>query len=564
MASSVRRPATALFSFALYSTKGSKRRSALPSWLPRPPIPCAPPATSSWMYWRVSASRLARNWSSWTFGSVWSRPNWWPSSTCFVPAPRFDLDHHVVQPGFRPQQELRVGMDQLHVLRLDLHPDHRVAVFEVDRADLADLDPGDVDRLALTGGDRLRGRELGRDVFEFFADQGQPRRQRGFLLGEDPEHHHDADEGQDDDRDRVGAVPAHLPAEPGAEVAEPFAALRGGSRRLGAQWTTPEVEGEAGPTLLSGPLTSGTGLVSQRTSGFSSGCAAELRLRPERVFGDVRVVDLVAEQVALRVRFADQHRAAAGLGAQVGAVAVEVLRRPGEVDQVVEEFAVVRAAGAELVVDRLVAGRHQHLRGALAELVELRQRHFLARLRGARQARRRFGEQLRDAAALLAGEQRADLGQPRFRGADQARQLGDRRGQLDRVGAQRRQRLVEADQRAVRGLQGRRQFVDRGREVFRLVGERPGEDVEVVDQPLQRGLVGGEGGRGAAGAGDQLGEVALLGAEQRVGHLRAVFARFGAEFEGLVQRLRRRRGPCTCGSWVRSSAAVGSWVSAWP
>ena len=68
------------------------------------------------------------------------------------------------------------------------------------------------------GGDRLGGRELGGDVFEFFADQGQPGGQRGFLLGEDPEHHHDAGERQDDDRDRVFAATADLAREPGTEV----------------------------------------------------------------------------------------------------------------------------------------------------------------------------------------------------------------------------------------------------------------------------------------------------------------------------------------------------------
>ena len=102
---------------------------------------------------------------------------------------------------------------------LDVHADDGVAVFEVDRGDLADLDAGDVDRLALARRDRLRGRELGRDVVEFFADERQPGRQRGFLLGEDPEHHHDAGDGQDDDRDRVFAAAARLAREPGAEVA---------------------------------------------------------------------------------------------------------------------------------------------------------------------------------------------------------------------------------------------------------------------------------------------------------------------------------------------------------
>src|SRR5262249_50905913 len=108
-------------------------------------------------------------------------------------------------------------------------------------------------------------------------DHRDPRRQRSFLLGEDPEHHHDADEGEEEDRDRVGAVTARLPAEPGAEVPEPFAAFRfrgrrrSGFRRLGAQWTTPEVEGEGGPTLPRPLLRSGTGWVSQRTSGRNSG-----------------------------------------------------------------------------------------------------------------------------------------------------------------------------------------------------------------------------------------------------------------------------------------------------
>ena len=61
----------------------------------------------------------------------------------------FDLDHHVVEVGFRPQQQGRVGVDQLQVLGLDVHADDGVAVFEIDRGDLADLDAGDVDRLAL-------------------------------------------------------------------------------------------------------------------------------------------------------------------------------------------------------------------------------------------------------------------------------------------------------------------------------------------------------------------------------------------------------------------------------
>jgi hypothetical protein len=77
----------------------------------------------------------------------------------------------------------------------------------------------------------------------------------------------------------------------------------------------------------------------------------------------VRVQDRTAQDFRFffRVRFADQDVAAATVRSQVGPVAVEVLRRAGDVDEVVEELAVVGAAGAELIVDRLVAGRHQHL-----------------------------------------------------------------------------------------------------------------------------------------------------------------------------------------------------------
>ena len=88
--------------------------------------------------------------------------------------PGADLDGHVVEVRFRPQQQGRVGVDQLHVLRFDVHADLGVAFLERDRGDLADLDAGDHDRLALAGGDRLGGFELTGDVDELFADEGRP------------------------------------------------------------------------------------------------------------------------------------------------------------------------------------------------------------------------------------------------------------------------------------------------------------------------------------------------------------------------------------------------------
>jgi hypothetical protein len=156
---------------------------------------------------------------------------------------RVDLHDHVVQPGFRPQLEAGVGVDQLHVLGLDVHADHGVPAFEVDRGDFADFDPGDVNRLTLPRRDGLGGRELGRDVVEFFPDQRQPGGQRRFLLGEDGEHHHDARETEDQDRDRVLAAAARLAREPGAEV--PPAIDFG--RRL-AHGFAPAGDGEGTPT----------------------------------------------------------------------------------------------------------------------------------------------------------------------------------------------------------------------------------------------------------------------------------------------------------------------------
>ena len=126
------------------------------------------------MYWRVSASSVARKASRLVFDSVWASGMLSPASRWPWAGARRDLDDHVVEVRFRPHQQGRVGVDQFHVLGLDVHADDGVAVFERDRGDLADLDAGDVDRLALARGNRLRGFELTRDVDEFFADERRP------------------------------------------------------------------------------------------------------------------------------------------------------------------------------------------------------------------------------------------------------------------------------------------------------------------------------------------------------------------------------------------------------
>ena len=83
--------------------------------------------------------------------------------------------------------------------------------------------------------------------------------------------------------------------------------------------------------------------MSQRTSGFASGGAVELRLDALRRFDRARELVLLRDVFQGRVEFFEQVGAAAALGADVGAVAVEVLAGAGEVGEQVPEVAVVRA-----------------------------------------------------------------------------------------------------------------------------------------------------------------------------------------------------------------------------
>ena len=98
------------------------------------------------------------------------------------------LGHHVLQAGLGPQQDRRVAVDA-RVVALDVHADDRAAVLELDAGDLADLDAGDVDRLALPRRDRLRGRQLGLDLHVVLAQERHARRQRDALLGQDHDRH---------------------------------------------------------------------------------------------------------------------------------------------------------------------------------------------------------------------------------------------------------------------------------------------------------------------------------------------------------------------------------------
>ena len=81
-----------------------------------------------------------------------------------------------------------------------------VAVPELDRADVAHLDAGDVHRLALAGHDGLARLELGLDLVEVRADSGNPGGQVEALVGEDVATHDQRDHDHHDHRDELAQV----------------------------------------------------------------------------------------------------------------------------------------------------------------------------------------------------------------------------------------------------------------------------------------------------------------------------------------------------------------------
>src|SRR5205823_4693155 len=119
---------------------------------------------------------------------------------------------------------------------------------EVDVADLADLDPGDVDRLPLTGRHRLGGQELGLEVEEVLAEERHPARQRSLLLADDHQRRRQAGDREHDHGDQVPFLSAQNPAHGTAA-------------------------GVGGPGWPAGPLRSGAACVSQATLWLIGGTA---------------------------------------------------------------------------------------------------------------------------------------------------------------------------------------------------------------------------------------------------------------------------------------------------
>ena len=88
--------------------------------------------------------------------------------------------------------------------------------------------------------------------------------------------------------------------------------------------------------------------------------------------------------------------------------------------------------------------------------------------------------------------QPARLRDPRERGVDRRRRLVDAGQDLARERTQRRERLIQVQQRAVGLLEHVGQNVDAGLKRARLAGEGCHRRVEVRDQPGERVLVAGE------------------------------------------------------------------------
>ena len=117
------------------------------------------------------ASSVARKASRLTLGSVRESGKLWPSSMWPLPLPGSTSTTMSLRFVFGRSSRVAFRWISCRYLA-DVHADDGVAVFEVNRGDLADLDPGDVDRLTLARRDRLGGGELSGHVDELFADEG--------------------------------------------------------------------------------------------------------------------------------------------------------------------------------------------------------------------------------------------------------------------------------------------------------------------------------------------------------------------------------------------------------
>ena len=134
-------------------------------------------------------------------------------------AARIELEEHVLERRRRAHQDRRVLVDR-QVLALDREGHDALAVLEVDVGDVADLDAGDADRLALAGHDRLGGLELGLQLEGLLLEDRDPQ----ALLLDDVAGDPEREDQQHEDRQEVPQVLANRGAHQ-----PPFASFSSGA-----------------------------------------------------------------------------------------------------------------------------------------------------------------------------------------------------------------------------------------------------------------------------------------------------------------------------------------------
>jgi hypothetical protein len=133
-----------------------------------------------------------------------------------------DLQEHVLRPGLGAQQRAGALAQQVAVLPLELELDDRLAVLELDLADVAHAHARHHDRLALPRRDRLGVRQLGLHGVGLVLDQREAKPLVRQDVGADP----DAQDHDADDREEVRQVLADRVPHPPASCSASRASRR--------------------------------------------------------------------------------------------------------------------------------------------------------------------------------------------------------------------------------------------------------------------------------------------------------------------------------------------------
>ena len=180
----LRRSASAPLIFARSRAVGSKRCRRPRACARCRRAPCAPPGAAAGG--SSGCRRRARRGSGpgWTFGCGLASGS--VDALLDLARPRgarVDLDRHVLEAGARAAAAAGVRSGSAAAYLLSISIVTTASPFSsVDARDVADLDAGDVDRLALARGHRLGGAELGLELEAVVAQDRDPGREGCLLL----------------------------------------------------------------------------------------------------------------------------------------------------------------------------------------------------------------------------------------------------------------------------------------------------------------------------------------------------------------------------------------------